>query len=272
MRPRIVLARLLLRLSSFLKDLPVVIMRPTDMVEFSRQAYERESSIHNRRNDPEAGLTRDEMTLWEHVPCRAGRLLVLGGGGGREAIAFARQGFQVVGVDFSEGMLTLARERMAQHRLDFEGWAGDIAQFEAPAESFDVVWTSMFLYSAVLPRRRRVEMLRQIGKALKPDGYLASSFYWMPQARVGRRRELLLRAVAWLTLGNTEYENGDILFGTIEFRHAFSAEDDLRSEFTAGGFEVMHLMIVDRMSRGGAVLRKPSDEDTHDGRYTHHLP
>jgi ubiquinone/menaquinone biosynthesis C-methylase UbiE len=155
-------------------------------------------------------------------------------------------------------MLAQARERMAQRGLDFQGWMGDISQLEATVESFDVVWISMFLYSAVLSRNRRVEMLRRIRKALKPGGVLVCSFHWDPQARVSHRGELLRRAVAWLTLGNTAYENGDILFGTIEFRHAFWAEEGLRSEFAAGGFEVLYLAIFDRMGRGGAVLRKPS--------------
>ncbi|MBC8446884.1 MAG: class I SAM-dependent methyltransferase [Chloroflexi bacterium] len=257
MRPRITFARFLLRLSGFLRTLPVVVMRPADMVEFSRQAYERGSYTYGDLNDPDAGLTGDEMVLWEKVPCRTGRVLVLGGGGGREAITFARQGFEVTGVDFSEGMLARARESMAQRGLDFQGWTGDISQLEAPVESFDVVWISMFLYSVVLGRQRRVEMLRRIRKALKPGGVLVCSFYWDPGARASRKGELLRKAVAWLTLGNTAYENGDILLGTIEFRHAFWAEEDLRAEFAAGGFEVLYLTIFDRMRRGGAVLRKP---------------
>lgn len=102
MMPRIALARFLLRLSQFLSTLPVVIMRPGDMVEFSRQAYERNSRAYGELNDPDAGLSQDEMVLWEKVPCQSGRMLVLGGGGGREVIFFARQGFAVTGVDFSD--------------------------------------------------------------------------------------------------------------------------------------------------------------------------
>ena len=71
-----------------------------------------------------------------------------------------------------------------------------------------------------------------------------------------------MKAVAWLTLGNTGFESGDILFGTIEFRHAFSAEEDLRSEFATAGFEVLYLTIFDRMMRGGAVLRRPDSSSS----------
>jgi ubiquinone/menaquinone biosynthesis C-methylase UbiE len=226
------------------------------MVEFSRQAYEKGSRAYGDINDVDAGLTPDEMVLWEKVPCRAGCLLVLGGGGGREAIFFARQGFEVTGMDFSEQMLAQARECTAQRGLDFQGWVEEISQIEAPAESFDVVWISMFLYSVVLTRKRRVEMLRRIRKTIKPGGYLVCSFHWDPRARLSQKGELVRRALAWLTLGNIGFENGDILFGTIEFRHAFSAEEDLQSEFAAGGFEWLYLTIFDKLMRGGAVLRK----------------
>ena len=117
----------------------------------------------------------------------------------------------------------------------------------------------MFLYSAVFTRARRVEMLRRISRALRPGGILVVSFHWDPRARRGARAVAARRLVAWLTLGNTGYENGDILFGTLEFRHAFGAEQDLRAEFAAGGFEVLHLTVFDGMMRGGAVLRGPAE-------------
>jgi len=44
---------------------------------------------------------------------RISRILDLGCGTGRHAIEFARRGFDVTGVDFSEAMLTRARERGA---------------------------------------------------------------------------------------------------------------------------------------------------------------
>jgi ubiquinone/menaquinone biosynthesis C-methylase UbiE len=208
-------------------------------------------------NDVDAGLTRDERGLWEKVPCRAGCLLVLGGGGGREAIFFGHKGFGLTGMDFSEQMLAQAGDCAAQRGLDFQGWLGEISQIEAPAGSFDVVWISMFLYSVVLTRRRRVEMLRRIWKTLKPGGYLVCSFHWDPRARLSRKGELFRKALAWLTIGNIGFENGDFLFGTIEFRHAFSSEDELRSEFEEGGFQVVDIEILEGGLRGGAVLSRP---------------
>ena len=185
-------------------------------------------------------------------------MLILGGGGGREALWFARQGWQVAAVDFSARMLQQTRERMAERQFASSGWVGDIARLDAPPGSFDLVWVSMFLYSTVLNRARRIAMLRRIHDALAPGGVLVVSFHWQPEARSGRTGVMVRKLIAWLTLGNLGYENGDLLFGTLEFRHAFHREQDLCAEFDAGGFEILHggPIVFHGMGRGGAILRK----------------
>ncbi len=258
MRFRILIARTLLSAGEFIRTLPVVVLRPPDMVEWARQGYERGSRGYASANDVESGLTHDERALWDHVPMPKGRILILGGGGGREAIFFARQGLHVAVMDFSTQMLEQARNSMVQRQFTFEGWVGDITCLDAPHEQYDLVWTSMFLYSAVLTRARRVEMLRRIRNTLKPGGILVVSFHWQPNVWHGSKGVWARKVIAWLTLGNTGFENGDILFGTLEFRHAFRAEQDLRAEFTAGGFEILHLAVFDGMMRGGAVLCEPT--------------
>lgn len=254
---RIVLARILLSAGEVIRTLPVVVLRPEDMIEWARQRYERGSRMYAIENDVEEGLTHDEQSLWDHISDHAGRILVLGGGGGREAIFFARQGLQVAVMDFSTQMLEQARNSMVQRQFTFEGWVGDISCLDAPHEQYNLVWTSMFLFSVVMTRARRVEMLRRIRNALKPGGILVVSFHWQPNAWHSSKGAWVRKVIAWLTLGNTGFENGDILFGTLEFRHAFRAEQDLRAEFNDGGFEILHLSVFDGMMRGGALLYKP---------------
>jgi hypothetical protein len=43
---------------------------------------------------------------------------------------------------------------------------------------------------------------------------------------------------------------GDELLGSIEFDHAFSSEDELRTEFQAGGFDVLYVHIRKGLSCG----------------------
>ena len=254
MNLRIRFAQLLLSAGEFLTSLPVAVLRPADMGEWARVRYDRSSATWNALNDPDKGLTSDEQALWEFVPRHAGRMLILGGGGGREAIFFARQGWQVTALDISEGMLAQARGAMQARGLQMETMQGDLATFDAPAQSFDAIWTSMFLYSLVLGRARRIAMLRRLRAMLSPGGWLVVSFHLDPRAQVSPKKNRARRLLARLTFGNCDYQNGDILFGTLEFRHAFVSETELRAEFDASGLTTLHLSAFEKMMRGGAVL------------------
>jgi hypothetical protein len=45
-----------------------------------------------------------------------------------------------------------------------------------------------------------------------------------------------------------------MLFGTVEFRHAFASEAELHAEFAESGFDVAYFTVFKGMMRGGAVL------------------
>lgn len=62
----------------------------------------------------------------EKIPLKQGRVLVLCMGGGREAIALAQRGFEVVGVDFVPEVLEKARENAAPGRCHHRVAAGDL--------------------------------------------------------------------------------------------------------------------------------------------------
>jgi SAM-dependent methyltransferase len=236
-----------------------MVMRPDDLVEFGRQKYARPRSVTGWSQDDllKPGLLPDEMALLEKLPLKAGRLLLLGVGGGREAIPLAQMGFEVTGVDFVPGMVEKARENAARHGLEIEGLVQEISKLDVPADSYDVVWLSSALYSCVPTRNRRVEMLRQIAQALRPGGYCVCQFHWDTIIEHSPKVELARRIVAYLTLGNLSYEKGDMLWGSVEFIHGFLTEEELRSEFEAGGVDMVHLHIPEgRIPRGGAVLVK----------------
>ena len=257
MRPRITFGRFLIRLGKFIESLAVVVMRPDNLIEFSRQCYARPHmlDIWGSEERLAQGLRPEETALLHELPLREGRLLLLGVGGGREAIPLARIGFSVTGVDFIPGLVEKAVENVAQRGLRIEGLVQEISELDVPAASYDVAWLSAGMYSCIPTRQRRVEMLRRIGKALRPDGYFVCGFRWDARGRVSPRGLRARKTIAWLTLGNLWYEPGDELSGGIEFIHAFSSEDQVRSEFEEGGFEVVHIHIPPGLS-GGAVLKK----------------
>ena len=271
MNIRIKVSEFMIRAGEALKKLPVALLRPEDMSQWARVRYDRNSKSWNKMNNPDMGLTDDEMQIWKQIMLRrsedykddvsSNHLLILGGGGGREAIFFARAGWQVTVLDISEGMITEAQAAVDARNLTIQTIHGDLANIEASKNSFNTVWTSMFLYSLVLGRNRRIAMLRRIKQTMVRDGCLAVSFHFDPQVQYSARVDRFFRTVALLTVGNTNYQNGDILFGTLEFRHAFANEEELRSEFAESGLTLADMRIFHNKQRGGALLVKTSGGD-----------
>jgi SAM-dependent methyltransferase len=259
MRLRISFARFLIRLGGFIQSLALMVMGPDDLVEFSRQTYARKKMVEGlgRQDSVYPCLHPDEQALLERLPLKKGRLLLFGVGGGREAIPLAKMGFEVTGVDFVPEMVDKAKKNAAGHGVKIEGLVQEISRIDVPAGSYDVVWLSAAMYSCTPTRKRRVKMLQRINKALKPGGHFICQFRWAAKNGPARLWELARKIVAFLTLGNLWYEKGDTLSFNIEFIHAFSQEEEVRSEFTEGGFEAMYLHIAEEILLGGAVLRKP---------------
>jgi len=101
-------------------------------------------------------------------------------------------------------------------------------------------------------------MLGRIRKALRPGGYLICQFQWNTGGGFSPRVEFLRKIFALLTLGNLSYEKGDMIWANVEFVHAFFTEGELRSEFEAGDFEIIHIDTPSEIREGGAVLKKSS--------------
>lgn len=259
MRSRVVLSRLLIRLNKFLESLTVIIMRPDDLIEFSRQTYNepRNAVAMSQKCNVDQGLYGYEEALLEKIPKKNGTLLLLGVGGGREAIPMARMGFTVTGVDFSPEMVEQARANLVGHGLGIDLLLQEISQLDVPSDSYSIVWLSSAMYSCVPTRNRRVTMLKKIRNGLVPGGYFVCMFFWNPSLKHSRKGLLARKLISHLTLGNTSYELGDILLHNIEFIHAFSSEKSLRSEFAAAGFKVIQLHLAEERKRGEAVLMKP---------------
>ncbi len=255
-RPRVKMGRLLISAGRFMQSLAVAVMKPEDLVEFSRQAYSKSENIKGWASTAiiDEGLTPQETELLSNLPLRNGKLLLLGMGGGRDAVALARVGFEVTGVDFIPGMIEAAIENAAKNGIRLNGLVQEISQITVPERSFDIAWLTAAMYSCVPTRDRRIAMLRRIGNSLRSSGYFVCQFHW---SRMRRRTvaDALRKTFACLSLGNFRYEHGDLLHNNTEFMHSFSSERQLEAEFRDGGFELVHIKIFDNLARGGAILR-----------------
>ncbi len=258
MSVRISAARFLVRAGRFLQSLSVMVMRPRDLVEFNRRAYASPQSVKGWTEDGlvDAGLSADEKALLTRVPDERGRVLVLGVGGGREAVALAGLGFEVTGVDFVAELAERAAENARRRGRPIEVLVQEMSSLEVPDSAFDLAWLTSGNYSSVPTRKRRLEMLGRVRRALKPGGSFVLQFLYSEGKEFTAPVEFLRRAFSWLTLGNLAYEKGDRLAGSIEYAHYFADGLEAGSEFEEAGFEIVTLTVPGETVRGGAVLKK----------------
>ena len=267
MYPRIALGKFLIRLGRFVSSLALMVMRPNDLVELSRRTYATPKAVKDFASDKvlTKGLTPAEKTVLEKINLKQGRVLVLGVGGGRDAIALAKKGFAVTGIDYIPAMIEMTREKAAKHGVEIEARVGDFANLDIPGGTFDVVWLAWSMYSSIPTRRKRLETLKRIHETLKLEGWFVCGFHWVPIPGFSPQVDRIRKIFAYLSMGNLWYEPGDMLMGEMEFLHGFRDEDELAAEFAEGGFELIHLHIPQGQDgQGLALLYKGSAKTTND--------
>ena len=197
MKLHIALAHAMIRLGAFIQSSAVMVMSSDDLVEFSRQQYAKPTSIDslNRADVITGGFYPEERQLLECLPIRTGQLLLLGVGGGREAIPLAQMGFDVTCVDFIPAMVDRAIANAASCNTHIKGITQDISALDVPADSYDVAWLSAAMYSCVPTRTRRVQILQRVRRALKPGGYFACQFHWDTRQAFPRKGERLRQII-----------------------------------------------------------------------------
>ena len=109
------------------------------------------------------------LPLWEAMldRCRVGsgtRFLDAGCGGGGASMLAAERGAEVSGIDASEGLIAIARERVSNG--DFR--VGDIESLLFEDNAFEAVFAANSLQYAA----NRVATLREFGRVRTPDGYI----------------------------------------------------------------------------------------------------
>ncbi|HEX9711083.1 MAG TPA: class I SAM-dependent methyltransferase [Actinomycetota bacterium] len=151
-------------------------------------------------------ITIVSETLCETVDVRAGqRVLDVATGSGNTAIAAARRGCEVTGVDYVPAVLERGRMRAAVERLDVTFVEGDAEDLPFPDESFDVVLSTFGVMFAPHQERAAAELLRvcrpggKIGLANFPPESLAGGFF-----RTAARYKLPPRGVRAPVLWGTE--------------------------------------------------------------------
>jgi len=110
------------------------------------------------------------------------KILDVATGTGSQALAFAKRGYEVTGIDLTEAMLRVAKKKNQYLNLKFE--IGDATDLRFGANSFDVACISFALHDMLPSIRERT--LREMVRVVKPGGLIIIVDYSLPVHQVGR--------------------------------------------------------------------------------------
>lgn len=138
---------------------------------------------------------QEEKAVERFFTKSGGTVLDVGCGVGRVSHRLDERGFEVTGIDVSEPLVERARSLFPEIEFRVE----NVTDTDFPSESFDYAVFSFYGLDYVLPKRQRIEALKEIYRVLKPGGFLVfsthNSWYLLPDLLFGDRsyvKDLLL--------------------------------------------------------------------------------
>ncbi|MGD6854364.1 class I SAM-dependent methyltransferase [Bacillus infantis] len=132
------------------------------------QFYERRGNqVPFFRNVPDENLA----AYFNEGKIKAGRVLELGCGPGRNAIYMAGKGCTVDAVDSSKEALNWARERVRRNDVDITFVEADIFQLDQSFAGYDFIYDSGCFHH--IPPHRRADYFAILRDRLKPNGFFA---------------------------------------------------------------------------------------------------
>jgi len=228
----------LYRLTAVFDALNVAVFTPEEMAGIGRKAYNNLVESFSSEESIMTGLVDWEKETVERFAARKGSFLVLGAGGGREAIALAKMGFRVVGIDSSPVMLEVGRQNAERWKVAVDFREGDFLSSDTGDEKFDYCLLSCVMYSSVPSSEMRVKMLRHIRNNLSDKGILIIHFLLRPKNAPDKGKNIKLM-VARLVRGNTGYRTGDSFSTALHFMRYFPDDGEVISEVSQAGFRVL---------------------------------
>lgn len=194
-----------------------------------------------------AGLLRmTTLLLAEKMPA-AGRVLVLGAGGGLElaAMAVAHPGWVFDGIDPSAEMLALAEEAVREFSERVRLHVGYVQ--DAPDGPFDAA--TCILTFHFIAREQRLETLRQLRRRLRPGAPFVLAHISFPQSEP-ERSLWIARHVAFSAADGTDPATLESSRQAIGSRLSILAPEEEEAMLREAGFEGVALFYAGFSFRG----------------------
>jgi len=121
---------------------------------------------------------RDKVVDFTGAPVES-RVLDVATGTGKQAFAFAKRGYSVVGIDLSKDMLNVAINKNKYGNTNFQ--ITDATKLPFENNVFDVSCVSFALHDMILTIRERA--LREMARVTKPNGTIIIVDYALPKDR-----------------------------------------------------------------------------------------
>ncbi|MGH7318675.1 MAG: class I SAM-dependent methyltransferase, partial [Candidatus Rokuibacteriota bacterium] len=123
------------------------------------------------------GLGADEAALVDRFFDPGSRVLDVGCGAGREAIALAKRGLRVTAIDVQPAMIEQARLEAARAGVTVTFVVQSVTAFGASPNSFAHVLFSPLVYAYIPSHARRIDTLARLRAALRGGGTIVFSAY-----------------------------------------------------------------------------------------------
>ncbi len=238
---------------------------PAEAAESARHLSASDDELAAFEEHASFGLYESELEMFEAGILRSGqRVLDIGCGAGREALAFARRGVRVTAVDASAQMVERAKRVCASESVEFATVSLTDVAFEP--RHFDVVYISSDVYQRTPGRAVRVASLERLRGIVRPGGAVvfAATVSPVESSRIRTFVEIP-RTVARRYGAARVPERGDVFSRgrdgrAATFRHVFHSNAEILDEIRDAGLSPVAIFgsfFVARAPGGGSTYLAP---------------
>jgi len=190
----------------------------------SRWTQERYAEIARR------GFWESEEKLVSQYFKPETKILDIGCGSGRTAIALTQKGFDVIGVDITPKMIDSAKKIASSKNLNIDYRVGDATSLEFPDNYFAGAIFANNGWVQIPGKENRKKALAEIHRTMKPGGY----FILVAHQRYYTGNYLFFWLIQWIKLYLLKplgFKVKEVDFGDLFFKRPYSEGGTRRKQF-----------------------------------------